>query len=157
MLRRGTQPRELSKARELLDGFGHNVEGMWRGKSILAAGMVAAACCLLRAAHGFDVTTSGGMARRAGQGHWRWAHTDEDVPPCGAPDVFTFKNSTLSSSKWHFSLTKPRDITCVRKYEAADPEHPECPMVKLRPAQIQQCLAGRHIVMIGDSLTRCVQ
>lgn len=117
------------------------------------AGVAALLCALLATCVCDNV--AGSIVTMKGEGRWRSELSGEDLPRCAKRDVFSFLHSDLRHGKWRFSDTNVRGDMCKREYAVVD-EESMCPVVRLSGAQVRQCLAGRHIVMIGDSLTRCV-
>jgi hypothetical protein len=88
-------------------------------------------------------------------GYWREDMRNRtNIPVCSSPDVFAFKEATLHSGVWKLSSDDIRSPSCRRSFEAADPNEPRCELQRINSQQARECLSGKHIVLIGDSLTR---
>jgi hypothetical protein len=123
-----------------------------RAVFLFAAGLWVAAA-VARKTKPFSTNNAG----ESGQLHGYWREglrNRSDVPLCSLPDVFAFKEATLHSGVWKLSLDDMRSPSCKRSFEAADPIEPRCELLRVNAQQARECLNGKHIVLIGDSLTR---
>lgn len=87
-------------------------------------------------------------------GRFRPEVDDAVAPLCGKSDVFQFSNRTMHTGIWKIIGEDPRDPAAVTSFHAGDALHGQCKIAPISRPQALECLRGRNIIMIGDSLTR---
>jgi hypothetical protein len=88
-------------------------------------------------------------------GHFRYdMPSSGDVPRCSRPDIFDFHEATLRHGKWHVSHSNFTHENTTRWYEGGDKRVKQCTFQRVSADQARECLHGKHIVLIGDSITR---
>lgn len=79
---------------------------------------------------------------------------EADAPLCVGPNIFTAYERTMHHGKWTFSSNNVQNATTIRAFHGSDATHPQCVLTPISAEEARQCLTDRHIVFIGDSITR---
>lgn len=89
-------------------------------------------------------------------GYFRADVDNAKAPLCARSDVFQFPNRTLHTGSWKIIGNDPLDSSTATSFLARDPQHGQCVVGPITQLHALECLRGRNIILIGDSITRNV-